>query len=52
MGLMYLEGRGLSRNDAEAVKWLRKAAEQGGAYARGEGKKNRVEIRLHDGGNW
>ena len=43
---MYDEGRGVAKDDAEAVKWYRKAAEQGYAsaqhnlgvcYADGEG---------------
>jgi TPR repeat protein len=43
---MYREGRGVPQNDAEAVKWFRKAAEQGYAgaqyslgymYANGQG---------------
>ena len=34
LGLMYELGRGVPRDDAEAVKWYRKAAEQG--YARAQ----------------
>ena len=43
---MYAEGRGVARDDAEAVRWYRKAAQQGYAiaqtilgfmYAEGEG---------------
>lgn len=43
---MYSKGRGVAKDDAEAVKWYRKAAEQGLAtaqfnlglkYERGEG---------------
>ena len=34
LGLMYMQGRGVLQNDAESVKWYRKAAEQG--YARGQ----------------
>jgi len=30
---MYANGRGIPQNDAEAVKWYRKAAEQGDASA-------------------
>ena len=46
LGVMYENGRGVPQNDAEAVKWYRKAAEQGLAsaqnnlgvmYANGEG---------------
>ena len=46
LGLMYAEGEGVPENDAEAVRWYRKAAEQGNAlaqsnlglmYAEGEG---------------
>jgi uncharacterized protein len=33
MGLMYAEGQGVPEDDAEAVKWYRKAAEQGLAEA-------------------
>ena len=31
---MYAEGWGVSQSDAEAVRWYRKAAEQGYAEAR------------------
>ena len=46
LGLMYANGEGVPENDAEAVKWYRKAADQGIAaaqynlalkYANGEG---------------
>ena len=46
LGIMYANGRGVPENDAEAVKWFRKAADQGFAiaqynlglmYAQGEG---------------
>jgi TPR repeat protein len=46
LALMYANGEGVPENDAEAVKWFRKAAEQGDAdaqhnlgymYANGEG---------------
>ena len=30
---MYANGRGVEQDDAEAVKWYRLAAEQGGAAA-------------------
>ena len=33
LGVMYTYGRGVPQNDAEAVKWYRKAAEQGFAQA-------------------
>ena len=33
LGVMYGKGRGIPQNDAEAVKWYRKAAEQGYAIA-------------------
>ena len=29
LGLMYLEGKGVAQNDAQAAIWTRKAAEQG-----------------------
>ncbi len=46
LGVMYENGRGVERDDAEAVKWYRKAAEAGNAkgmvklgllYAKGRG---------------
>ncbi|MDC1211324.1 sel1 repeat family protein [Porticoccaceae bacterium] len=46
LGIMYGNGRGVPENDAEAVKWYRKAADQGHAkpqynlgnmYYRGDG---------------
>ncbi len=46
VGTMYIEGRGVTRDDAEGVRWYRKAAEQGHAatqyylgvmYYRGQG---------------
>ena len=36
LGLMYDNGRGVSKNDAEAVKWYKKAAEQGYADAQSD----------------
>ena len=33
LGLMYANGDGVPENDAEAVKWFRKAADQGYASA-------------------
>jgi TPR repeat protein len=33
LGIMYANGRGVPENDAEAVKWFRKAVEQGYAEA-------------------
>jgi len=33
LGFMYAEGRGVAKDEAEAVKWYRKAAEQGNAPA-------------------
>ena len=33
LGLMYMEGRGVSQDDTKAVEWYRKAAEQGLAVA-------------------
>jgi TPR repeat protein len=33
LGHMYAQGRGVARNDTEAVKWYRKAAAQGNALA-------------------
>jgi TPR repeat protein len=33
LGWMYANGQGVAKNDAEVVKWYRKAAEQGHARA-------------------
>ena len=33
LGLCYYNGKGVTKNYTEAVKWYRKAAEQGDAYA-------------------
>jgi len=33
LGLMYEKGRGVTRNDAEAAQWFRRAADQGHADA-------------------
>ena len=33
LGIMYDNGNGVPENDAEAVKWYRKAADQGNAKA-------------------
>lgn len=33
LGVMYHIGDGVPKNEAEAVKWFRKAADQGNAYA-------------------
>ena len=33
LGLMYEEGRGVARSDAEAVNWYRKAAKQGHKFS-------------------
>ncbi len=35
LGVMYAEGRGVTRDDAEAVRWFRLAADQGDAEAQG-----------------
>ena len=66
LGLLYAKGQGVPRNDAEAVRWTRRAAERGHAgaqyvlgirYARGRGvRKNTTEflrwtIRAAEGGN-
>ena len=45
LGNMYATGRGVPENDAEAVKWYRKAAEQGYAGAQ-------YWLRIHVGQNW
>jgi len=34
LGVMYYKGHGVPENDAEAVKWYRKAAEQGNEGAK------------------
>ena len=33
LGLLYFNGQGVPQNDAEAVKWFRKAADQGDNFA-------------------
>jgi len=35
LGFMYINGQGVPQDDAEALKWFRKAADQGNAYALG-----------------
>ena len=58
LGILYEQGRGVERNDAEAVKWYRKAAEQGDAAAqtnlgtmindgRGTGKSDKLAVRWY-----
>ena len=42
LGVMYAEGKGVSRNDTEAVKWFRKSAEQGNSA----GESNLGEMYL------
>ena len=32
LGIMYRDGRGVAKDDAQAVQWYRKAAEQGNAF--------------------
>jgi TPR repeat protein len=34
LGMIYSYGRGVPKDDVEAVKWFRKAAEQGNANAK------------------
>ena len=34
LGAMYLEGRGVAKDDDAGIDWLRQAAEQGHANAR------------------
>ena len=50
---MYVQGRGVRQDDAQAVQWYRKAAEQGLAeaqynlgvmYAKGEGVRQNYKI--------
>ena len=36
LGVRYRDGRGVARDDAEAVRWFRKAAEQGHDRAKQE----------------
>ena len=40
---MYADGRGVEKDEAAAVKWLRKAAEQG--YASARIRLNKMGIR-------
>jgi TPR repeat protein len=35
LGALYLEGRGVKKNEAEGLRWIRKAADQGSALAQG-----------------
>ena len=51
LGLVYVKGRGVPKDEAEAVKWFRKAADQGDAqaqfnlgvtYAKGRGVLGRL----------
>ena len=53
LGLMYADGRGVRRDDAEAVKWYRQAAAQGNAeaqynlgfmYANGQGVRQDLAL--------
>ncbi|MBQ7216764.1 MAG: SEL1-like repeat protein [Synergistaceae bacterium] len=39
LGNMYYDGEGVEQNLAEAVKWFRKAAQQGSAYAQNKLKE-------------
>ena len=36
LGVMYRDGRGVARDDQQAVEWFRKAAEQGNAFAQAD----------------
>jgi CHAT domain-containing protein/Flp pilus assembly protein TadD len=58
LGLMYLNGEGVTQNDVEAAKWFRKAAEQGQAdaqvnlgwmynYGKGVTKNDSEAIKWH-----
>ena len=40
LGWMYANGRGVPKDDAEAVAWYRKAAEQGNAVAQNEPRRD------------
>ena len=44
IGCMYADGQGVAKDDAEAVKWFRKAAEQGEAEA-----QNRLGLMYRSG---
>ena len=44
LGAMYGTGRGVEQNDAEAVRWYRRAADQGHALA-----QNNLGVRYRDG---
>lgn len=61
LGLVYAEGTGVAQNDAEAVKWFRKAAELGNAvaqvylgieYANGKGGKGHVAKNMAEALKW
>jgi len=50
LGIMYAEGKGVARDDSEALKWLRKAAEQDdprGHVRRWKGRGARRRAGLH-----
>ncbi len=44
LGWMYQEGKGVQQDDAEAVKWYRKAAEQGNAEAQYRLERRNISI--------
>jgi TPR repeat protein len=49
LGFMYFQGQGVPKDDAEAAKWLRRAAEHGDAYDQfAVGAILRVEGAVHD----
>jgi uncharacterized protein len=53
LGLMYNKGQGVPQNDSEALKWYRKAAEQGNAKAlmwcRKEAEQGNAEAQFNLG---
>ncbi len=52
LGEMYEKGKGVTQNNAEAVKWYRKAAEQGNAKAQNNlGIMYNLNPRVTDKGN-
>ena len=44
LGVMYAEGHGVSLDDAEAVRWFRRAAEQGDPEARYLACRRRIGV--------
>ena len=44
LGVIYASGRGVRRNEAEAIKWYRRAAERGDETAIRNLKKRGIKV--------